>query len=287
MVKEAFLSGVALPNGAQTSYAAQGSDAGSRGRGSASDLQQYANNSAPQYAAPPPQRQAPAPAPAPAASRPVTAPPQPAPAAAAPRAAAPNVVPKATGIEPTRIAAGGDTACVKGVRLPPNPLPSARPIRTHNSHQLGFFRPACMALPTNALIACGPLAVPQKSLSGIVVAQKCVEIYSAMKTKNNCRYLIFRIDDGGQMVVPDSSGPPSSNLADLAEALPENDCRYAVYDFKYVNADSCEFKKIIFVLWSPNTSKARERTHDRTYMMHPQAHARAHARARRPRGAVH
>jgi len=28
----------------------------------------------------------------------------------------------------------------------------------------------------------------------------------------------------------------------------------AVYDFDYVNADGCQFKKLIFVMWSPDAA---------------------------------
>ena len=30
--------------------------------------------------------------------------------------------------------------------------------------------------------------------------------------------------------------------------------RRAVYDFDYVNADGCQFKKLIFLLWSPDAA---------------------------------
>ena len=43
------------------------------------------------------------------------------------------------------------------------------------------------------------------------------------------------------------------------DALPENDCRYAVYDFEYTNADGCLFKKIIFVMWSPDNAATKSK----------------------------
>ncbi len=30
-----------------------------------------------------------------------------------------------------------------------------------------------------------------------------------------------------------------------------------VYDFDYVNADGCQFKKIIFVMWSPDSAQIK------------------------------
>lgn len=75
-------------------------------------------------------------------------------------------------------------------------------------------------------------------------------------------------------------GPSSASFSAFADALPEHDCRYggarptrcasaarcrprtppltrpaaAVYDFDYVNADGCQFKKLIFVMWSPDAA---------------------------------
>ncbi|CAM8897138.1 unnamed protein product [Rhodiola kirilowii] len=40
-------------------------------------------------------------------------------------------------------------------------------------------------------------------------------------------------------------------------SLPENDCRYAVYDYDFVTIENCQKSKIFFIAWSPDTSGIR------------------------------
>lgn len=44
---------------------------------------------------------------------------------------------------------------------------------------------------------------------------------------------------------------------DFLGDLPENDCRYAVYDFEYDTSDSGKRSKIVFFTWSPDTAPIR------------------------------
>ncbi|PWA43196.1 ADF/Cofilin/Destrin, ADF-H/Gelsolin-like domain protein [Artemisia annua] len=50
---------------------------------------------------------------------------------------------------------------------------------------------------------------------------------------------------------------PSESYEDFRSALPENDCRYAVYDFDFVTSDNCQKSKIFFIAWSPESSRIR------------------------------
>ena len=46
---------------------------------------------------------------------------------------------------------------------------------------------------------------------------------------------------------------------DFLEELPPADCRFAVYDFEYRNADDCVFDKLVFVLWSPDGAQLKSK----------------------------
>jgi cofilin len=113
--------------------------------------------------------------------------------------------------------------------------------------------PAASAPADSADGAC----VGGKSLSGISVTTQCVTLFEQLKSKGAYKFLTFKIDPSGAKVVPDQCGPANSSFSDFTDALPESDCRYAVYDCEYVNADGCQFKKLIFVLWSPDNSQIK------------------------------
>jgi len=122
----------------------------------------------------------------------------------------------------------------------------------------------------------------QKSMSGISVTKQSVELYKELKSKSNHRFLTFKIDKEGTrarplsqpaapfplpsrspapgpQVVPDQSGASGATFADFVDSLPDSDCRFAVYDFEYTNADGCLFKKIIFVMWSPDNAATKSK----------------------------
>ena len=58
-------------------------------------------------------------------------------------------------------------------------------------------------------------------------------------------------------MVPDQCGAAAASFEDFTDALPLSDCRYAVYDCEYVNADGCQLKKLIFVMWSPDSAQIK------------------------------
>lgn len=71
-----------------------------------------------------------------------------------------------------------------------------------------------------------------------------------MKWKKVHRYIVFKIDEGSKLLTVDKVGGPGEGYEDLAAALPEDDCRYAVFDFDFVTVDNCRKSKIFFIAWS-------------------------------------
>lgn len=56
-----------------------------------------------------------------------------------------------------------------------------------------------------------------------------------------------------------ATGEVSGDYDDFIAALPESECRYAIYDYKYVNADDCEFSKLVFVVWNPDSARLKNK----------------------------
>ncbi|KAL4558673.1 hypothetical protein LXL04_036874 [Taraxacum kok-saghyz] len=93
--------------------------------------------------------------------------------------------------------------------------------------------------------------------SGMGVADHCKGTFLELQRKKAHRYVIFKIDDKKNEVIVEKTGNPAESYEDFTLALPENDCRYAIYDYDFVTSDNCQKSKIFFIAWSPATSRIR------------------------------
>ncbi|XP_034695382.1 actin-depolymerizing factor-like [Vitis riparia] len=93
--------------------------------------------------------------------------------------------------------------------------------------------------------------------SGMGVADHSKNTFLELKRKKVHRYVIFKIDEKKKEVLVEKTGGPAESFDEFAAALPENDCRYAVYDFDFVTSENCQKSKIFFIAWSPDSSRIR------------------------------
>ncbi|XP_031251576.1 actin-depolymerizing factor [Pistacia vera] len=93
--------------------------------------------------------------------------------------------------------------------------------------------------------------------SGMGVSDHSKKTYMELQRKKAHRYVTFKIDEKKKEVLVDKTGGPAETYDDFTASLPENDCRYAVYDYDFVTSDNCQKSKIFFIAWSPSTSKIR------------------------------
>ncbi|CAL9063545.1 actin-depolymerizing factor [Musa acuminata AAA Group] len=93
--------------------------------------------------------------------------------------------------------------------------------------------------------------------SGMGVDEHSKSTFLELQRKKVHRYVIFKIDEKKKEVVVEKTGAPGESYDDFTAALPENDCRYAIYDFDYVTEDNCQKSKIFFIAWSPSISRIR------------------------------
>ncbi|XP_010105396.2 actin-depolymerizing factor 7 [Morus notabilis] len=94
------------------------------------------------------------------------------------------------------------------------------------------------------------------SASGMAVSDECKIKFLELK-KRNYRFIVFKIEN--QDVVVDKLGSPGETYDDFTASLPDNECRYAVYDFDFITDENCQKSKIFFIAWSPDTSKVRSK----------------------------
>ncbi|KAL6185098.1 hypothetical protein ACLB2K_041233 [Fragaria x ananassa] len=93
--------------------------------------------------------------------------------------------------------------------------------------------------------------------SGMGVAEDCRSTFLELQRKKAFRYVVFKIDEKKKEVVVEKTGSPVESYDDFTASLPENDCRYAIYDFDFVTSENCQKSKIFFIAWSPSVSRIR------------------------------
>jgi len=97
------------------------------------------------------------------------------------------------------------------------------------------------------------------SMSGISLSSDAVNIFYLVRSKSKYRWVLWRVNDEATEVVIDAVGDPSSTYQDFLDALPQNDCRYGVYDYEFVAQDGQTHSKIVFINWAPDTAKVKSK----------------------------
>lgn len=87
----------------------------------------------------------------------------------------------------------------------------------------------------------------------------CKLRFLELKAKRTHRFIVFKIEEKQKQVVVEKVGEPTQGYEDFTACLPDNECRYAVYDFDFVTAENCQKSRIFFIAWSPDTSRVRSK----------------------------
>jgi cofilin len=95
------------------------------------------------------------------------------------------------------------------------------------------------------------------SRSGVVLSADCVPRFEELKLKKQFRYVVYKLNDARTAIVVEQVGDGDSKYEDFLETLPEEDCRYAVYDFEYQNTEGAPRSKICFYAWSPEGASVK------------------------------
>jgi len=95
------------------------------------------------------------------------------------------------------------------------------------------------------------------SRSGVAVHDSSLTAFNELKLGKTHKFVIYAINDAKTEIVV-SKASAEDKYDDFVAELPENDCRYAVYDFEY-ETPSGEGKrsKIVFFIWSPDTAPVK------------------------------
>ena len=95
--------------------------------------------------------------------------------------------------------------------------------------------------------------------SGMAVDDECKLKFMELKTKRTHRFIVYKIEEKQKQVVVEKVGEPAQSYDDFTACLPENECRYAVYDFDFMTPENVPKSRIFFIAWSPDTSRVRNK----------------------------
>ncbi|KAI0322017.1 hypothetical protein OF83DRAFT_1050145, partial [Amylostereum chailletii] len=92
--------------------------------------------------------------------------------------------------------------------------------------------------------------------SGVAVNPDCLTAFQELKLGKKLKYIIYAVsDDKTEIVVTKKS--TSDNYDEFLADLPEQDCRWAVYDFEFEKEGAGKRNKICFFSWSPDDAKIK------------------------------
>ncbi|GJN22855.1 hypothetical protein PR202_gb10457 [Eleusine coracana subsp. coracana] len=95
--------------------------------------------------------------------------------------------------------------------------------------------------------------------SGVAVNDECMLKFGELQSKRLHRFITFKMDDKFKEIIVDKVGEREANYDEFITTLPENDCRYAIYDFDFVTAEDVQKSRIFYILWSPQSSKVKSK----------------------------
>jgi len=88
--------------------------------------------------------------------------------------------------------------------------------------------------------------------------------YNELKLGKKIKFIVYKLNDRQNEIVVEreDSCEDSSSREDIHEkfitALPEDDCRYAVYDFEYDSGEGTR-NKIFFVYWASDKARVKSK----------------------------
>ncbi|WP_197084686.1 actin-binding ADF family protein [Saccharothrix sp. ST-888] len=100
----------------------------------------------------------------------------------------------------------------------------------------------------------GAAGVPDQ----LAVNVECGRVFRELLERGKYRYLIFGVNGDSSEVVPLESST-ETDYDKFLDALPENECRYAVYDVPYKPQDGANGTRALSILWTPDTANSKSK----------------------------
>ncbi|XP_077395495.1 cofilin-1-A-like [Festucalex cinctus] len=102
--------------------------------------------------------------------------------------------------------------------------------------------------------------------SGVTVNPEVLDLFHKIKVDKTVTVAFFCLSKNGKEIVVDKGKEiVRSEVGDncvfekFIAHLPRDDCRYVVFDVKYVTKDSGEKDSLVFISWNPESSSVRRK----------------------------
>ncbi|KAG8898946.1 cofilin [Tulasnella sp. 403] len=98
-------------------------------------------------------------------------------------------------------------------------------------------------------------------MSGVKAHPDCVTTYNELKLRKKYRSIIYKINDKQPEIVVERTmtDADGADYEKFILSLPEDEPRWAVYDFEYSLGDEGKRNKLVFIAWSPDGSKIKQK----------------------------
>lgn len=96
--------------------------------------------------------------------------------------------------------------------------------------------------------------------SGVTVQDNVVAEFNSIKIGHKYQFIQMKLTDDDKEIAIEKTVPDKGCTFDeFVGQLPQDDCRYAVYDFQFDTGTSGQREQLIFVVWCPDTAKTRRK----------------------------
>ncbi|PAA70017.1 hypothetical protein BOX15_Mlig023025g7, partial [Macrostomum lignano] len=93
--------------------------------------------------------------------------------------------------------------------------------------------------------------------SGVAVDPSVKDDFNDIKLGHKYAYMVFKIDS--ESMIKTERTCVSCTYDEFTSSLPANECRYAVFDYKYCLDDGSKREKLLFIHWAPDSAKIRDK----------------------------
>ena len=84
--------------------------------------------------------------------------------------------------------------------------------------------------------------------SGVSANAECLTVFQDLKLRKKYKYIIFILNKEKTEIIVEKTST-STDYDDFIADLPENECRWGVYDLEFQKEDGGQRNKIIFYQW--------------------------------------
>jgi len=87
----------------------------------------------------------------------------------------------------------------------------------------------------------------------------CIKSFNTLKLRKTLNYIVFKISEGWDSIVIESSGDSTHTHQQLLDSLPENEPRYLVMNYDFDKGLDGKRSKTVCIFWCPIAASVKSR----------------------------